>query len=48
MVTTSTPVARNAVNDSGVVRKWNSFGASLPRLVIAVSRLTIATSAPAR
>ena len=47
MVVTSTPAARSAGNAAGGARKTYVFGWGDPRSVIAVSRLTMATSAAA-
>src|SRR5687768_3271696 len=48
MLTASIPAARNASSAFGEVRKWYVFGSGVPREVIAVSRLTIVRSPPAR
>src|SRR5947207_12267270 len=44
-VTTSTPAALIASKELVAARKWNSFGCSVPRLVTALSKLTIVRSA---
>jgi hypothetical protein len=46
--TTSMPAAFTASYALGGARKWNSFGSGAPRVVTAVSRLTIARSAADR
>src|SRR3954466_3660605 len=48
MVTASTPAARTASKAVTGARKWYCLGSSVPRSVIAVSRLTIAKSADDR
>src|SRR3954462_9212956 len=48
MVTASTPAARTASKAATGARKWYCLGSSVPRSVIAVSRLTIAKSADDR
>src|SRR5512135_1509227 len=45
IVVTSTPAARSAWKAVGGARKVKLFGSGVPRVVIAVSRLTIARSA---
>src|SRR3954471_6629338 len=45
METTSMPAAFNALKALAGARKLNSFGSLVPRVVIAVSRLTIVKSA---
>ncbi len=45
MVTTSTPAAASAVNAAAGARKVYVFDSGEPRVVIAVSRFTIVTSA---
>src|SRR5882762_1742396 len=42
------PAPRSAVSAEAGVRKWKSLGAGSPRVVIAVSRFTMARSAPRR
>src|SRR5262245_16237446 len=48
MDTTSSPAATTASNATGGARKWNCFGSGVPRVVTAVSRLTIEISASSK